>query len=180
MEFCEWSGHERADLHSDTREDPSPCWPTGWTLQGTTHLHQRLQKLTPRTQVHLAVLAFAAAQRASQRGVYVATSTRRSSEPATVDPAVFDSLADEWERQTRNTSSPNAIARHPVVDRIVAMGHGVVPLILERMRHRPWFWFEPLTRLTGVAENPVTADMRGDMQRMTDAWVQWGVESGRI
>ena len=62
----------------------------------------------------------------------------------------------------------------------MALGPDVVPLILKRMQERPWFWFGPLLQLTGLKDNPVKPEMRGDMQQMTNAWVQWGVESGRI
>jgi hypothetical protein len=60
------------------------------------------------------------------------------------------------------------------------MGDKVVPLILRRMKHRPWFWFSALRELAKPEKNPVTPSMRGNMQRMTEAWIKWGVRRGII
>lgn len=94
----------------------------------------------------------------------------------------FHRLADMWETETRNMSSPNAIARHPVVGQIVAMGKTVLPLILDRIRHRPWFWFDALLQLAKKIDpamaDPVLPSMYGDMQKMTDAWIRWGQKRG--
>jgi hypothetical protein len=92
----------------------------------------------------------------------------------------FQRLADEWERETRNLSSPRAIMSHPVVDKIVSMGDIVIPLILGRMERRPWFWFQALKQLSNESIDPVKLSMRGDLQAMTDAWLQWGVRRGYI
>lgn len=91
----------------------------------------------------------------------------------------FHRLADQWEKQTRNMSSPNAVANHPTVKEIIAMGAAVVPLILNRMRCRPWFWFDALVQLTN-GDDPVTPEMHGDMMAMTDAWIQWGHDRGIV
>jgi hypothetical protein len=92
----------------------------------------------------------------------------------------FDLLADLWERETRNISSPIAIVQHPALQKIIGMGDGVLPLILRRMAHHPWFWFSALMQITGETNNPVTPAIRGDMEKMTDAWLRWGVERGII
>jgi hypothetical protein len=86
----------------------------------------------------------------------------------------FDKLANEWENETRNISSPKTIVQHPTIRRIIGMGESVVPLILRRMKHHPWFWFGPLMELTRETIDPVTPTMRGDMQQMTEAWLKWG------
>lgn len=92
-----------------------------------------------------------------------------------IDEDKFYRLADEWESETRNRSSQNRIANHPKVREIVAMGADVVPLIIARMKTRPWFWFSSLTELTG--DQPITHDMRGNMQKMTEAWITWGLRN---
>jgi len=92
----------------------------------------------------------------------------------------FQNLADEWESETRHIASSKKIALHPLVREIVGMGPSVIPLILRRMRQHPWFWFHALMELTRATEDPVTASMRGDMQRMTEAWIKWGEDRGII
>lgn len=90
----------------------------------------------------------------------------------------FIDLAERFERETRNLSSPNAIAAHPSAQEIVALGKPVVPLILDRMNLYPWFWFDVLEKLTG--ENPIDPEMHGKMEDMTFAWVGWGWSEGLI
>jgi hypothetical protein len=94
--------------------------------------------------------------------------------------AEFNTLANKWESETRNISSPRVIVSHPIVQEILVLGEQVVPMILRRMEDRPWFWFELLMKLTKSPLDPITPDMRGDMQRMTEAWLKWGAESGII
>jgi hypothetical protein len=90
----------------------------------------------------------------------------------------FDNLARRWERETRNLSAVGAITSHPAYQQIIAMGAPAVPLILKRMQGRPAFWFDALRRITG--QNPIKPSMRGNVQRMTEAWLQWGTKRGHI
>jgi hypothetical protein len=53
----------------------------------------------------------------------------------------FNLLADKWETETRNMSSPKAIIGHPAVQEIIDWGEDAVPMILRRMASRPCFWF---------------------------------------
>jgi hypothetical protein len=92
----------------------------------------------------------------------------------------FNLLADQWEDETRNISSPKAIMRHPAVQKIVEMGDGAVPMILRRMADRPWFWFGVLMQITKEPTDPIDPSMRGDMQKMTEAWLKWGRDRGVI
>ena len=45
----------------------------------------------------------------------------------------FNLLADQWEQETRNVSSPRAITKHPAVQTIVQLGEDAVPMILRRI-----------------------------------------------
>jgi len=90
----------------------------------------------------------------------------------------FDNLVNQWERETRNVSSPVVITKHAAIREIIEMGPSVVPWILQRMQNHPWFWFSALMTLTHEPINPVKASMRGDMQKMTDAWLEWGARHG--
>jgi hypothetical protein len=98
------------------------------------------------------------------------------SEDRLADPVeeTFNFLADRWERETRNITSPKVIANHPYVRAIIKIGKDVVPLILNRMKHHPWFWFGALMEITGETTDPIADGMRGDMQAMTEAWIRWG------
>jgi hypothetical protein len=92
----------------------------------------------------------------------------------------FNLLADRWELETRNLSSPSAIVGHPAVLEMMELDDDIVPMIIQRMQYRPWFWFDILMRLTKVSDDPIDSSMRGDMQKMTDAWLRWGESRGII
>jgi len=92
----------------------------------------------------------------------------------------FNLLADQWESETRNISSPKMITKHPAIQGIICLGEGVVPLILNRMAHHPWFWFDALMQLTRETVDPIKPSMYGDMQKMTEAWLDWGVDRGIV
>lgn len=86
----------------------------------------------------------------------------------------FNSLARKWNRETINLSSIQQMVLHPAYQEIIAMGHKVVPLILNQLKKKPDFWFWALRSLTGA--NPVTEEIRGDVIAMTKAWLDWGRE----
>jgi hypothetical protein len=94
--------------------------------------------------------------------------------------AKFDLLADCWERETRNMSSPNAAERHPAYAQIVGMGKPVIPWILRRLAEYPAFWFRALSAITQEPDDPVEPWMYGDLDAMSDAWLRWGEEHGYI
>jgi hypothetical protein len=91
----------------------------------------------------------------------------------------FELLADKWERETRNLSSIGAITSHPDHAKIIDLDSSVIPLILERMKTQPWFWFRALQELSGEENDPVTREMQGDLCAMTEAWLKWGARRGR-
>ena len=70
----------------------------------------------------------------------------------------FRSLADQWESETRHVASPRKIASHPLVRQLIAMGRPAIPLILRRMKSRPWFWFHALKELSGEKVGPITPE----------------------
>ncbi len=49
----------------------------------------------------------------------------------------FEELARRWERETAFCSSASEIVGHPAYQEIIALGRGVVPLILAELRRRP-------------------------------------------
>jgi hypothetical protein len=94
--------------------------------------------------------------------------------------ARFESLADTWERETRNMSSPNAAERHPAYGQIIDMGKPVIPWILRRLAEYPSFWFAALSAITKERDDPVKPWMLGNVCEMADAWLRWGEAHGYI
>lgn len=92
----------------------------------------------------------------------------------------FARLADRWERETRNMSSPNAAERHPAYQQIIDLGKPVIPLILKRLAEYPSFWFKALLIISAEPNDPVQPSMHGDVQAMADAWLSWGERNGYL
>ena len=94
---------------------------------------------------------------------------------ATADPWLaqqFATAADRWRRETRFSSSRRAIIGHPAYKEVIAMGSGVVPLILGSMAAVGGHWATALSALTGG--DPVPACDRGDLLKVEAAWLAWG------
>jgi hypothetical protein len=87
-------------------------------------------------------------------------------------------LATAWKKATEFQSSITRIAMHPAYQRIVGMGEQALPYILRdlEMTQAPWFW--ALHAITGI--DPVPVEDRGYIDRMTRAWVRWGVRENII
>jgi len=54
------------------------------------------------------------------------------------------------------------------------MGERALPLIFEEMQGHGGRWFWALRAITG--ENPVRPEDRGNVRRMTEAWLEWAHE----
>jgi hypothetical protein len=91
----------------------------------------------------------------------------------------FHQLAATWKQETGHLSNMTTRAMHPAYQRIIGMGREVVPFILEEFRKGElddWFW--ALYAITG--ENPITEEIAGDMDKMAEAWLQWGRATGYL
>lgn len=89
----------------------------------------------------------------------------------------FAELSDRWKRETQFVSNITKKAIHPAYQQIIAMGFAAVPLMLRDLAENgPGDWFWALTTITG--ENPITEDIAGKMEAMTEAWLKWGVTKG--
>ena len=60
---------------------------------------------------------------------------------------------------------------HPAYAAIVAMNWQVVPLLLEKLKTLPDYWFGMLRDITD--ENPVAFDHRGYYHSMVNDWLDW-------
>ena len=88
----------------------------------------------------------------------------------------FRALADEWRAATRFLSSAAAAADHPAYRAVVALGPGVVPLILAELAASPEPWFAALRELTGA--DPVPPADRVRPGAAADHWLAWGRARG--
>jgi hypothetical protein len=90
----------------------------------------------------------------------------------------FQRLAREWKEQSRHLSNTAQMAMLKPYQRIIGMGEPAVPLILEELQRQPDQWFWALEAIT--EENPVPAEDAGKVQRMAQAWIDWGKQRGLL
>lgn len=88
----------------------------------------------------------------------------------------FERLADNWQKDTAGYPTIRQKVKHACYRQIIAMGEDVVPLILNRLCKERNHWFWALSELTG--EQPVPKDACGDVDKMTEAWLDWGRRKG--
>lgn len=88
----------------------------------------------------------------------------------------FLDLVEKWKRETEFASSMLEFCMHPTYQRIIGMGPSAVPLILRELSSSPDHWFWALKAMTG--EDPVPEEDRGDLAKMTRAWLRWASENG--
>ena len=84
----------------------------------------------------------------------------------------FRALADKWRLETRMLSSDSDIAANFSYHQIIGMGEKALPLIFREMRERGGRWFWALRAIT--RQNPIRPEDRGNVRRMTEAWLEWG------
>jgi hypothetical protein len=100
----------------------------------------------------------------------------------TVDPALrqrFEELATKWREETAVTSSVAEMAMHPDYQLIIGLGPAAIPLLLGELQRQPDHWFWALYLVTG-GENPVPSEDAGRIDRMAQAWLEWGRSRGYI
>lgn len=90
--------------------------------------------------------------------------------------ARFHALANRWREETEFHSAISALYMHPAYQEIIGMGPDVLPLLLEDLAATRTDWFWALRSIS--RENPVPAEERGKINRMTERWLTWGHERG--
>lgn len=88
----------------------------------------------------------------------------------------FESLVKKWKEDTRFASTVLEMATNPAYQQIIGMGRQAVPLILKQLAKKPEHWFWALNSITG--EDPVPENSRGNLPKMTKAWLEWGQQNG--
>lgn len=82
----------------------------------------------------------------------------------------------QWEQDVGFSSSMSQICMNLNYQRIIGLGHAVLPHIFEDLKNetKPWFW--ALTSITG--EDPVSSEHRGDFKAMAEDWEKWAIDNG--
>lgn len=88
----------------------------------------------------------------------------------------FRRLEATWLAEVGYSSSSTVLRSHPAFQEIIGMGQAIVPLILRDLELRPRLWVWALPRITGA--DPVPVSDRGNIAKMSEAWLRWGREQG--
>ncbi len=88
----------------------------------------------------------------------------------------FRRLESTWMAAVGHFSSPTVLCDHPAFQEIIDMGQAVVPLMLADLEKKPRVWVWALPRITGA--DPVAPVDRGNIRKMSEAWLCWGKENG--
>ncbi len=88
----------------------------------------------------------------------------------------FNSLVDQWKRETFYQSSLTRQFNHPAYVRIMAMGEPAIPLVLREMQRTQDNWFYALKFMAG---KDVAAGIE-DFEEAKAAWLEWGYRSNYI
>ena len=88
----------------------------------------------------------------------------------------FQTLADQWKKDTLGISSVSDMVMHPAYQRIMALGKAALPFILQDLQQSGGHWFHALNYIVGedvAAGTNTVADARA-------AWLEWGYKNGHI
>lgn len=88
----------------------------------------------------------------------------------------FEKLSSEWQAASSLCSSLLEMATLPSYQQIIGMGRPAISYILRELSRQPDHWFWALKAISG--EDPVQPEDRGDLQKMTQAWLVWGARNG--
>lgn len=84
----------------------------------------------------------------------------------------FSDLSETWKEESKFSSSIIEIAMNPAYQQIIGMGEIALPLIFHDLEKEPNHWFWALKAITGT--DPVKSEDRGNIKKMTEAWLSWG------
>ncbi len=110
------------------------------------------------------------------QGLIIQWSSEKDTDPWLRE--LFNELAGDWRRETAIHSSITKKAMNRNYQRIIGLGHRVVPLILNELRRSPADWFWALSAITG--QNPISPEDAGNLEKMTEAWLRLGRRRGWI
>jgi hypothetical protein len=90
----------------------------------------------------------------------------------------FRELSRLWHAETDYLSSTTALFMHPAYQGIIGMGPAVLPFLLRDLAATKSHWFWALRSISN--ENPVPVPDAGYVDRMTAAWLVWGIRNGYL
>jgi hypothetical protein len=102
--------------------------------------------------------------------------------PAIDEPTLeekFATLAAQWKADIGPESTTIGIATHPAYLAIIKLGEDVIPLILQDLQKQPNHWFIALKSLANNF-SPVKPEDAGNVKKMTEAWLKWGKDNGKL
>jgi hypothetical protein len=88
----------------------------------------------------------------------------------------FRRLEATWLAEVGHHSSTSKLVKHPAYREIIAMGVAVVPYLLGDLAQKPRLWVWALPDIT--CADPVSESDRGNIVKMTEAWLAWGRAHG--
>ena len=88
----------------------------------------------------------------------------------------FNELVEKWIEETGGESSLSNITSNINYLRIISLGKGVVPLIIEQLKIKPAPWFVALRAITG--ELNVGKEHSGNFRKIAQAWIEWCSQNG--
>jgi len=95
----------------------------------------------------------------------------------------FNELVGRWTEEVEDMSSFSDMVLHQDYRTISGMGPRAIRLLLKELQTRPHFWFDALRTILladGEDVDPVDNADRGDLRKMSDAWIEWGKTEGYI
>lgn len=91
-------------------------------------------------------------------------------------------LIERWRAEVKYMSSLSDMVSHEDYKAISSKDRRAIPILLNELRDRPHYWFDALQKLVknnlDIVVNPVRKADRGNLPRMTDAWLKWGKRNG--
>ena len=90
----------------------------------------------------------------------------------------FRALKDRWLRETRFVSSDTDIVLNEAYQQIIGLGPVALPVILRELQNELGLWFWALKSIS--REDPVPPEDLGNVPRMAESWIRWGIERGFI
>jgi hypothetical protein len=91
----------------------------------------------------------------------------------------FEELAQTWYSKTKYLSVLKEKINNSYYRQIIGMGDKIIPILLEKLQRNPQHWF---TALADIARkrNPIKDEDKGNVQRMVEAWLNWGKQNSYI
>jgi hypothetical protein len=88
----------------------------------------------------------------------------------------FRRLEATWMAEVGHHSSTTKLVNHPAYQEILRMGCDVVPFLIQDLERKPRLWVWALADITGA--DPVPVADRGNIAKMTEAWLCWARANG--